>query len=264
MSISRHDPDRYVEVRSFGVTFRSGQTSASRQVVPPQPGDWHQLIYATRGVMTVRAEHCAWVVPPHRGVWIPAGFRYRVEMSGVVALRMLYIRTMRRERELFAGASRACSVVNVTPLLRELIVRTVQIGALESNVPEQNRLIGVIRDELKVLIAMPLQLPMPQDPRAAQFAAMAESDPGGRLPMEKMLRKCGASRRTIERLFREETAMSLGQWLRRQKLLDALRRLAADECVNTVALELGYNSASAFIAMFRRELGQTPKRYFET
>jgi len=68
----------------------------------------------------------------------------------------------------------------------------------------------------------------------------------------------------MERLFRAETSMSLGQWLRRLKLLDALRRLAAGESVNTIAFELGYNGASAFIAMFRRELGQTPKRYFES
>ncbi|MBZ5625349.1 MAG: AraC family transcriptional regulator, partial [Acidobacteriia bacterium] len=219
MSISRQPEDRTVEVRSFGVTFRNGQTLPPHQVVPPQLREWHQLIYATRGVMTVRTDQCAWVVPPHRGVWIPAGFRYRVEMSGVVAMRMLYIRVRQRAAELFPDASRACSVVNVTPLLRELIVRTVQLGALDSSVPDQSRLIGVIRDELKVLVAVPLQLPMPQDRRAAQFAAIVDADPGGKMPMEKMLRTCGASRRTIERLFRAETAMSLGQWLRRQKLL---------------------------------------------
>ncbi len=77
-----------------------------------------------------------------------------------------------------------------------------------------------------------------------------------------MLRECGASRRTLERLFRTETSMSLGAWMQRQKLLDALRRLVAGEPVNTISLELGYSSASAFIAMFRRELGETPKRYF--
>jgi AraC-like DNA-binding protein len=263
MSISRHDPDRFVEMRSFGVTFRSAQTVTPRQVFRPT-AEWHQLIYATRGVMTVRTELCAWVVPPHRGVWIPAGFEYRVEMSGVVALRKLYIRARQRETGLFLDASQICSVVNVTPLLRELIVRTCLVGALDSSIPEQKRLIGVIRDELRVLTAAPLQLPMPQDRRAAQFAAMIEADPGGIVPVEKMLRACGASRRTIERLFHAETAMSLGQWLRRQKLLHALRRLAAGDAVKAVALELGYNSASAFIAMFQRELGQTPKRYFES
>jgi AraC-like DNA-binding protein len=81
--------------------------------------------------------------------------------------------------------------------------------------------------------------------------------------METLLRQSGASRRTMERLFRAETGMSLGQWQRRQTLLHALRRLAAGESVSGVAGELGYNSPSAFIAMFRRELGQTPKRYFE-
>lgn len=220
--------------------------------------EWHQLIYATRGVMTVYTQHGAWVVPPHRGVWIPAGFEYRLEMSGVVALRMIYVRAK------LARSSQTCSVVNVTPLLRELIVRANLIGALDAAIPEQKRLIAVILDELKLLTAVPLQLPLPQDPRAARFAALAGADPSEKLPIGKMLRRCGTSRRTLERLFRTQTAMSLGQWLRRQKLLQAMRRLAAGECVNTIAIELGYNSASAFIAMFRRELGQTPKRYFET
>jgi AraC-like DNA-binding protein len=254
MSKYRH-PDSSVQVRSFGVTFGSGQPA------PPTLHDtanWHQLIYATRGVMTVYTDEGAWVVPPHRGVWIPAGFRYRLEMSGEVALRMLYL--LARKRRL----ARFCSVVNVTPLLRELIVRTNLIGALDSGIPEQKRLIGVICDELNMLTSVPLQLPLPQDSRAAQFAALAASESSGELSVAEMLRRSGVSRRTLERIFRAETAMSLGQWLRRQKLLHALRRLAAGESVKSIALELGYNGASAFVAMFRRELGQTPKRYFET
>jgi len=253
MSKSRH-PDHSVRIRSFGVTFRSGQPAPA---VLRDSADWHQLIHATRGVMTVYTDDGAWVVPPHRGVWIPAGFRYRLKMSGEVALRMLYVRARGRR------ASRRCSVVNVTPLLRELIIRTNLIGALDAGVPEQRRLIGVILDELRLLTSVPLQLPLPQDSRAAKFAALASTETDDKPPIAAMLRRSGASRRTLERIFRAETGMSLGQWLRRQKLLRALRLLAAGESVNTIALDLGYNSASAFIAMFRRELGQTPTRYFE-
>jgi len=258
MSNFRQADSASILVRSFGVTFHSGQTTPPRQVVPPAAGMWHQLVCATRGVLTVRTDQCAWVVPPHRAVWIPAGFEYRLELSGVVAVRMLYIRPRIRGEKLLP---RDCAVVNVTPLLRELIVRTVQVGALDAGVAEQKRLIGVILDELKVLIAVPLQLPLPRDGRAARYAALANHS--GSLPAEKLLRQCGTSRRTMERLFRAETGMSLGQWQRRQTLLHALRRLAAGENVSGIAGELGYNSASAFIAMFRRELGQTPKRYFE-
>lgn len=252
MSKYRH-PDETIRIRSFGVTFGVGEPAPA---MLRESDEWHQLIYAIRGVLIVHTDEGAWVVPPHRGVWIPAGFRYRVEMSGVVALRMLYIKARRRARM-------SCSVVNVSPLMRELILRTNLIGALDAAVPEHKRLIGVILDELKLLAVMPLQLPMPQDRRAVQFVALAAGDPENKSPMSKMLRRAGVSRRTLERLFLVETRMSLGQWLRRQKLLQALRRLAAGESVNTIALDLGYNSPSAFIAMFRRELGQTPKRYFE-
>jgi AraC-like DNA-binding protein len=205
--------------------------------------------------MTVHTDTGAWVVPPHRGAWIPARCKYRLEMTGEVALRMLYVRPR------LTPAFENCSVVNITPLLRELIVRTNLIGALDTGIPQQKRIIGVILDELKLLTAVPLQLPLPRDPRAIQFASLAES---GDLSMAQLCRRAGASRRTLERVFRAETSMSLGQWLRRQRLLHAMRCLAAGEGVNAIALELGYSTASAFIAMFRRELGQTPKRYFET
>lgn len=257
MSNFRLADEASILIRTFGVTFQGGHAIP---VVPPAAGMWHQLVCATRGVMTVRTDACAWVVPPHRAVWMPAGFEYHLEISGVVAVRMLYIRPRARGAR---SLPRDCSVVNVTPLLRELILRTVQVGALDAHIPEQKRLIGVILDELKVLIAVPLQLPLPRDPRAARFASLANSADGAGLPMGALLRKSATSRRTMERVFRAETGMSLGQWQRRQTLLHALRRLAAGESVSAVAAELGYNSASAFIAMFRRELGQTPKRYFE-
>jgi AraC-like DNA-binding protein len=260
MSSFRQADEASVRIRSFGVTFRSGQKVPPQQLIPPAAGMWHQLVCATRGALTVRTERCAWVAPPHRAVWMPAGFEYRLEMSGVVAVRMLYIRPDKRGDRQFP---RECSVVNVTPLLRELIQRAVQVGALDAAIPKQKRLIGVILDELKVLVAVPLQLPLPRDSRATQFATLANQDPGGAASPEKLLRQCGASRRTMERIFREETGMSLGQWQRRQTLLHALRLLAAGENVSGVAGELGYNSPSAFIAMFRRELGQTPKKYFE-
>jgi AraC-like DNA-binding protein len=254
MSNSRH-PDQGVRIRSFGVTFYDSPKSPAPLHGNP---DWHQLIYATRGAMTVYTSQGAWVVPPHRAVWIPAGYDYRVEMTGEVALRMLYVR--RRH----AANLQTCATVNVTPLLRELIVRTNLIGALDDAVPVQKRLMGVIFDELQLLTTVPLQLPLPSDSRAARFAELVAAERNGRTPVARLLRQSGASRRTLERIFRVETAMSLGQWLRRQKLLLALRRLAAGEAVNAIALELGYNSPSAFIAMFRRELGHTPTRYFDT
>jgi AraC-like DNA-binding protein len=257
MSKLRQDPDAGIEIRTFGVTYGHGQTAPPRSLVPPGVAAWDQLVYATRGVMTVHTDSAAWLVLPHRAVWVRAGVRFQVEMAGIVALRMLYVRPRRG-----GGPPDPCSVVNVSPLLRELIVRAVHLGALDSSVASQKRLAGVIRDELAALTAVPLQLPLPDDPRAARFADLVRTA-RDHAPLARLLRQSGASRRTMERLFRAETAMSLGRWLRRARLLEGLRRMAGGAAVSAVAADLGYSSASAFISMFRPEIGQTPRRCLE-
>ena len=248
MSSSRHDPDRTTLVRTFGVTFRRNDF---HRIVPPTAPGCNQLIYATRGMMTVRAENSAWAVPPHRAILVPAGISSQVEMHGEVAIRMLYLKTARPRK--------ACAVVNVSPLMRELILRAVALGALDSTVPEHKHLHHVIRDEIKTLQAIPLQLPAPADARALRFAELARNA----TDVSHLLQQCGASRRTMERIFLDETGLTLGQWLRRQKLLRALQLLAAGHSVKHTALELGYANPSAFIAMFRRESGATPSAYFD-
>jgi quercetin dioxygenase-like cupin family protein len=58
-----------------------------------------QFLYGATGVMEVGTDDGAWVVPPQRGVWIPAGKPHRVRMLGV-STRSLYIepRAVRRAR----------------------------------------------------------------------------------------------------------------------------------------------------------------------
>jgi AraC-like DNA-binding protein len=154
---------------------------------------------------------------------------------------------------------RECCVVNVPPLLRELILYTIDIGMLNRAIPAHARLIGVLVDQLRVLSTVPLQLPQPADPRAIKAAALVGAEPG--LPLDTIARQAGASPRTIERLFRAETKMTFAKWCERLRLLHALRLLAGGEPVTNVALELGYSNPSAFTAMFRRALGTTPSRY---
>jgi AraC-like DNA-binding protein len=151
--------------------------------------------------------------------------------------------------------------VNVTPLLRELIVACVQLGALSSRKPAHRRLAGVILDQLNILPTVPLQLPHPSDPRAIRMTKVLEQTPGSSL--SAAARRCGASLRTLERLFREETGLPIGAWFRRLRLRLALERLAGGAGVAETATACGYGGPSAFVSMFRRELGATPGRFFD-
>ncbi|PWU03178.1 MAG: AraC family transcriptional regulator [Terriglobia bacterium] len=243
-------PDGSVVVRTNPVTFPTGHMSSVHT------HEWDQLTYASRGTITVETADGFWALPPHRAVWVPAGLSHKEEMSAPSTVRTLYF-----VRGLVKSMPRNCLAVNVGPLLRELILYTCKIGALDRAVGRHARLIGVILDQIELLSMIPVQLPAPRDPRAARVAELLRRDPCSQETLARLARRAGAAQRTIERLFRAETKMSFSAWRARLRLLEALKRLAAGEPVTRVSLEVGYNSPSAFIARFKRELGATPRRF---
>jgi AraC-like DNA-binding protein len=121
----------------------------------------------------------------------------------------------------------------------------------------------VILDQIDALAVAPLHLPMSSHARLAPILEWLLAHPEDDNGLEDWGRRVGASARTLARLFERETGMSFRAWRQQARLLAALTRLAADEPVTSVAFDLGYDSLSAFIAMFRRATGTTPGRYFD-
>jgi AraC-like DNA-binding protein len=215
-----------------------------------------QLVYASRGVMTVRTAEGAWVVPTHRAVWIPAAVPHSIAMSGEVSMRTLYLAS-----RLGNALPGSCCVVNVSPLLRELVLHACMFGELKKSREEQH-LVDMIMDQLRAIETVALQLPNPSDPRAQRLANMLITHPGDRRPLSWICRGAGASKRTIERLFQAEIRMSLGRWRQQLRLMHAMRHLAEGAKVTHAALEAGYSTPSAFISAFKKALGTTPTAYF--
>lgn len=227
-----------------------------RFTLPTAP-DWHQLLYASSGVLSVHAGSGTWAVPRDRAAWIPAvpagganGDVPGVVVHGRAGVRALYLPAQVWEIDT------PCRVIAVAPLLRELILHLARVCPLDLSVPANRRLADVLVDHIVDLPDAPLRLPMPADPRALAVAHALLADParaGVAMP--------GASRRTVERRFLAETGMTLGGWRRRLRIIEALRRLADGEPVTEVAMAVGYATPSAFTAMFHAEVGTTPSAY---
>jgi len=227
------------------------------RVVPLHFHDRDQLVYASRGVMTVRTAMGTWVVPTHRAVWIPAKVEHTITMSGPVAMRTLYFKL-----RLAKGLPCNCCVVNVSPLLKELILHACAFRGLKKKVAGERHLMEIIFDQLREIQVVPLQLPQPDEPRALHLAELLMADPGDRRPLREICRKAGASKRTLERVFQKDVGMTLGNWRQQLRLMQAMRVLAEGGKVTHAALEAGYSTPSAFISMFKKALGTTPAAYF--
>jgi AraC-like DNA-binding protein len=224
--------------------------------VPEHVHDWHQLVYAVRGVMTLSTTAGSWIVAPHRGVWMPANVEHAIRMSGAVSMRTLYI-----EPRVVRDLPKECRIVDVPPLLREVILRVLELGSLDRRVPAQRNLLAVLLDQIRALRSVGVHLPRPSDSRARRIAERLEDAPGDRRTLPALARDSGASVRTLQRIFRAETGMAFVTWRQQLRLGRALQALAAGGSVTSVALDAGYASVSAFVSAFRRTFGEPPARY---
>jgi AraC-like DNA-binding protein len=214
-----------------------------------------QLLYAARGTLTTTAEEGNWVAPPERAIWVPAGVPHITRHVSGTEVRSIFVK-----KNAMPGLPKRCAVMQVSPLLRELLLTVMRLPALYDEKGADGRLVRVLLDRIAALPDEPLHLPMPADRKLRALAAELADNPN--VPLARAARQAAMSPRSFARHFQAETGLTYGAWQRQAKLLRALELLGTGLSVGDVAFRLGYESTSAFIAMFRRTFGTTPARYF--
>ncbi|WP_394838226.1 helix-turn-helix transcriptional regulator [Pendulispora rubella] len=236
-----------------------GNDYPAHHVVKPHSHRRSQLLYSASGAMMVTTEHGAWVVPPERAVWLPAGEVHSVQMSlGPLRTSSIFL-----SPEASAGLPNTCQVLGMLPLMRSLLLEAIDVPLAHDPGGRDGLLMALMLHEIRRLPAvLPPQLPFPRDARLARTCSRLLEQPTPHDTIDGVRTELGMSRRAFTRLFRAETGMSFAAWKQQACLFAALPRLARGEPVTTVAIELGYDSPAAFTSMFRRILGAPPSRYF--
>jgi AraC-like DNA-binding protein/quercetin dioxygenase-like cupin family protein len=236
----------------------TGNDYAAGKVLASHTHKRGQCLYAITGVLTVTTSEGSWVVPPRRALWIPAGMAHVVHMGGPTSTRSAYILP---EAAAKAGLSQHCTVLSVSPLLHALLSEAVDVPAEYALGSRDDHLMRLLINEIAAMPSLPLNTPLPQDPRLAQLCHAMIHAPSLDIDIDTMAHKADMSRRSFTRLFRQQTGMSFSNWRQQACLLAALARLGRGQSVTHVAIELGYSSTSAFTAAFRRTLGAAPSHY---
>ncbi|WP_430232317.1 AraC family transcriptional regulator [Paraburkholderia tropica] len=217
-----------------------------------------QLIYATRGVLEVTVAHTLWLVPPQRALWMPADTPHAMRARGAVSLRSPYI----RDGHCPPGFPSTPHAVNVTPLLRELIVRAASIPVDDEPTGRDALVIAHLLAEIDWVPGHPLRMPAGGDRRLKHICGAILRAPGDSRTLDAWAAEAGASTRTLARLFIAETGLSFVHWRQLVRVQHALPLLASGMPVADVSAALGYDTPGAFAAMFRRVTGATPSAYF--
>lgn len=241
----------FLTVRTLAYSVEAGR------VIERHTHDWHQLIYASAGLLHVWTERGAWLVPPHWAIFVPAGIVHSIRFAAPSDLRTLYLRPGWSE-----SMPGDCAVIGVSALLRALILRAVHENMLDRREPVEAALATLILDEFHQAGAPPFDLPQPISLPLVRAAALIAAEAPEAATTARLARAVSLGARTLERLFLAETGLTPGRWRRQNALLRALEQLATGMPIKRVAAAAGYATPSAFTAAFRATFGTTPARYF--
>ncbi|WP_025126932.1 helix-turn-helix transcriptional regulator [Pseudomonas sp. PH1b] len=232
-----------------------GTDYADGQRLPRHRHRRAQLLYGATGVMQVGTDQGNWVVPPQRAVWIPPGVEHEVLMLGV-STRSLYIEPVAAPLD-----SSQCRVINVSPLLRQLLLEAVEMPLEYDQDGRDGVLVALLLHELQRSTPLPLHIPLPAAGPLLELCQAFLERPNIHQSPEVWADRLHISVRTFNRWFRQHTGMSFIEWRQQACVILALARLAAAEPVTRIALDFGYDSPGAFSTMFRRVLGHSPSTY---
>lgn len=212
-----------------------------------------QLVYAISGMMRVETTEAIFLLPPTKALFLPPDEVHSIAMEGDVAMRELFI-----DRSVAESLGTGARVLTVSPLLRELVLA---ICAEPVDWPVDGRgphLVALIIDEIGRAKTLMTRLPQLREPRLAAIARAIRDNPADPRTLDDWAEICGASARTLARLFPQDTGMTFGQWRLQARLNAAFLMLMTGGEIARIAERVGFSSQSAFGVAFRRTFGLTP------
>lgn len=224
----------------------------------PDETTWHahesgQFILVEAGISHLKTELGAWIIPARRVAWVPPGVRHASKSSGAgrgwVVIPPSGLRDLPR---------RVC-VLRASALMMASLQRLTQLTPGDGAM--RRLLWKVVAAEMSAAQPEQLEVPMPTAPRLLKAVQSVLTSPTAAASLDKLAVRAGMSSRSFARHFRSQTGLPYARWKRAVIAQHALERVAAGHKVSSVALDVGYESVSAFIAMFRRQYGESPRRF---
>jgi len=219
---------------------------------------WGEFVYSFSGTLEMQAEGSEFRVPPSYGLWHPPNTEHHGGNRQASFHCSIYIdQELAVQRKM---PEETCALM-VNPMLRAML------NHLRLNPPrslyalEESKLLDVILDQLAIAPIAGSYLPDSNDPILIRALMYLKDNPHDNCSLKDLAEHLGTSERTLARKAQRDLGMALSEWRQRLKVMRAIPMLQEGASIESVALDLGYSTASSFIVMFRRLLNTTPNEY---
>lgn len=216
-----------------------------------------QLVVSALGSITCRTLDGIRIVPSNGAVWVPGGIAHRIAIPENGRSYCMFIEPS------VAPLPNVCATFSISRMLRHMIIHMANLPPLYPIGGATSRLAQVILDELAHMKAEPLHFPTTSHPKLERIVEAFLESPADRRSMRDWAKEVAVSERTLARLVLKHTGMTFGRWRQQLHIVLAMEKLGHGETVQTISQDLGYDSPSAFTAMFKKFMGQPPRKYLQ-
>lgn len=224
--------------------------------IPWHAHDLDQLTLITDSAAVVETDRVYLVHPLLKGLWLPAGVEHSIYSPHRFYLNALYFEpgTLRTSAD--------PQVLGLDNLTCEVIRFLCKTTRPSERGPRHVHALALLEEQLRAAKPESFSLPRPRHERARMLADHFTAHPDDGRSVQVIADEIGgASLRTFERIFSEETGLSLAAWRRHSRLLMSLSLLDEGKSIAEVARAIGYESAAAFSTAFKQCFGVSPSNY---
>lgn len=220
---------------------------------------WGQLNYLSHGSMIVEMDGKRYLSPPYYAVWIPPNVEHHSYNKVNSTYRSVYL-----AESLCRNLPPYPCPLSVSQLLRALLNEFAKRDVRTPTSAVERHMAFIVLDQIEHAHRLDRFLPLGHSDKLNAILDDSMGRETDRRTIDQIAHEHHLTVRTLERRCKAELGIGFSEWRHRYRFMQAVEALERGDTVQQVAFRLGYGSASAFIAMFRKTCGQTPDQFRRT
>ncbi|SFN33972.1 transcriptional regulator, AraC family [Chryseobacterium oleae] len=222
-----------------------------------------QLVYVESGFQYITVDGKIYLLPQNHAAWIPPGSVHKTNTHSEKIKLMIMFADVDPD----ISFHQEIHVFSVPPVLKEMIKYAERWSKIMSKDPDEMLFLKALFNELPRFVehSLKLHIRLPEDKRLSEPIGYLHNHYQEDIRIEDLSEISLLSLRTLERIFKKETGMTLSKYQQILRIIKSLELLSSgDLTISETAYQVGYKSVQAFTRSFRSVMQSRPTDFIKT
>ncbi|WP_126650759.1 helix-turn-helix domain-containing protein [Chryseobacterium aureum] len=222
-----------------------------------------QLVYVESGFQYITIEEKIYLLPQNHAVWIPPNAVHKTNSHSEKIKLMIMFANISTKNPFY----RDVNVFSVPPVLKEMIKYAEKWSKVITPDNDENIFLKALFNELPRFVehSLTLHISLPKDQRLTKVVEYLHTHYQHEIQMKDLGDEALLSFRTLERIFKKETGLTLSKYQQMLRIIKSMEFLSSGNLtVSETAYKVGYKSVQAYTRSFFSVMQFRPTDFMKT